>query len=240
MLFLELLPVEIVELILYYIDNVTTFINLYNTNDNLIKKILESDIFWNNATSLKFGEIYNYSENARINIPKNKNPTVKFYNMINHYVKGIIAHKKAISLFLKLENSYIMIRNKFFAEKDNNEIKNKLVEMKNSNRKKYNLITSEGILININIKYLQDMEIFYELFEHATEVIESLSKSANDEISNTRTFLYTRADGIYIYFQLTHKNTHYRLIKNRVISLLFYLYYNNHNEFIFENVTWLD
>ena len=123
--YFDLIPQELINITLYYIDNYDTFINLYRLT--IFKSVIDSPYFWKNLFKFKLGYLIEA-------LPINFN-SKNIYYIVSSYNRTSIAFDKYIKLFNFLVNRVNEGIKKYYPNMDIDNITFDKIEEDDSNQR---------------------------------------------------------------------------------------------------------
>ena len=156
--YFDLIPKELTNVILSYVDTYESFVNLYKLTNLYINLVLTNKFFWTEYLKDRLDEIYEYipefSNKISVLID---NKILKFYYLSSHTFRILKAYKLAINIYNKMLKEVNKEIQKYYPNMTLDNINyDKISEDDNDDN-----LMDKGSSINLTGKFISDLSIFY-------------------------------------------------------------------------------
>ena len=220
--YFDLIPKELTEVILNYIDAHEDFVNLYELT-NSFESILSNKFFWIQYLKDRLDKFYELSPEFSSKMLDIK--TLKFYYLSSHTFRILHAYKLAIDKYGKMVNEINKGIQEYYPNMTLNNIDHDLIERDTNND---NLL-GEGIVTELPRNTVNDLSILYTPGNPFIKDLITLLNKIADGIRIQTIKLYMSYDHYSVIFDMPTKNFRFNvfiLTEKQYIGFLIQSYFN--------------
>ena len=235
--YFDLIPRELTNVILNYVDIYDDFVNLYELTNLYINGVLTKKFFWTEYLRDRLDEIYEYVPTFSDEIPNHL--TLKFYYLSSHTFRILNAYEMAIDTYNKVLREVNRGIKKYYPSMTVDNIDYEKIEDDDN----YDNLIREGISIELRGKGINNLSILYNSENALIEDLVVLSKYIAEGMTIDKIELYMSFQHYSALLKMADSSLNIQgsvhipfLSREEYIGLLIQSYFNGVHDIIFKKM----